>query len=169
MSSEDITVTGNNKLSASNIETSNLTVTNLNSVTNDAFIGGTLSASNVETYNLTVTDTITTSNIVANSGENLLISSNLEVGTSNLFVDTTTGKVSMCKSDRGFEPMTGLMGSVQVFGNDVGYLSGYNINGDSAFVSSGTYYGLWDDINGNFGVVSYHGGSTNLFYDTINI
>ena len=169
MSSEDITVTGNNKLSASNIETSNLTVTNLNSVTNDAFIGGTLSASNVETYNLTVTDTITTSNLVANSGDNILISSNLEVGTSNLFVDTTTGKVSMCKSDRGFEPMTGLMGSVQVFGNDVGYLSGYNINGDSAFVSSGTYYGLWDDINGNFGVVSYHGGSTNLFYDTINI
>ena len=155
-------------LSASNVETSNLTVTNLNSVTNDAFIGGTLSASKLETPNLTVTGTITTSNLVANAGNNILISSNLEVGTSNLFVDITTGKVGMCKSDRGFEPMTGLMGSVQVFGNDVGYYSGYNINGDSAFISNGSFYGLWDDMNGNFGVVSYHGGSTNLFYDTIN-
>jgi hypothetical protein len=43
-------------LSASNIQSSNLTVTNLNSVTNDAFIGGTLSASNIQSSNLTVTN-----------------------------------------------------------------------------------------------------------------
>ena len=43
-------------ISVSNIESSNLTITNLNSVTNNAFIGGTLSASNIETSNLTVTN-----------------------------------------------------------------------------------------------------------------
>jgi hypothetical protein len=45
--------------------------------------------------NLKITGTITTSNIVANSGDNLLVNSNLEVGTSNLFVDTTTGRVGI--------------------------------------------------------------------------
>ena len=45
--------------------------------------------------NLKITGTITTSNIVANTGDNLLVSSNLEVGTSNLFVDTATGKVGI--------------------------------------------------------------------------
>jgi len=45
--------------------------------------------------NLKIAGTITTSNIVANTGENLLVSSNLEVGTSNLFVDTATGRVGI--------------------------------------------------------------------------
>jgi hypothetical protein len=45
--------------------------------------------------NLKITGTITTSNIVANTGDNLLVSSSLEVGTSNLFVDTSTGKVGI--------------------------------------------------------------------------
>jgi hypothetical protein len=45
--------------------------------------------------NLKITGTITTSNIVANTGDNLLVSSNLEVGTSNLFVDTATGRVGI--------------------------------------------------------------------------
>jgi hypothetical protein len=45
--------------------------------------------------NLKITGTITTSNIVANSGDSLLVSSNLEVGTSNLFVDTATGNVGI--------------------------------------------------------------------------
>jgi hypothetical protein len=45
--------------------------------------------------NLKITGTITTSNIVANTGDNLLVSSNLEVGTSNLFVDTATGNVGI--------------------------------------------------------------------------
>jgi hypothetical protein len=85
-------------LSASNVETSNLTVTNLNSVTNDAFIGGTLSASNVETSNLTITNlnsvtndafiggtlsasNVETSNLTVNG--NTYISSNLGVGTAD--------------------------------------------------------------------------------------
>jgi hypothetical protein len=45
--------------------------------------------------NLKITGTITTSNLVANTGDNLLVSSNLEVGTSNLFVDTATGRVGI--------------------------------------------------------------------------
>jgi hypothetical protein len=45
--------------------------------------------------NMNVTGTLTTSNIVANTGDNLLVSSNLEVGTSNLFVDTATGRVGI--------------------------------------------------------------------------
>jgi len=45
--------------------------------------------------NLKIAGTITTSNIVANTGDNLLVSSNLEVGTSNLLVDTTTGRVGI--------------------------------------------------------------------------
>jgi hypothetical protein len=45
--------------------------------------------------NLKITGTITTSNIVANTGDNLLVSSSLEVGTSNLFVDTSTGRVGI--------------------------------------------------------------------------
>jgi len=79
-------------LSTSNVETSNLTVTNLNTVTNDAFIGGTLSASNIQTSNLTVTNShevigtlsasnIETSNLTVNG--NTYISSNLGVGTSD--------------------------------------------------------------------------------------
>jgi hypothetical protein len=39
--------------------------------------------------------TLTTSNIVAHANENLLISSNLEVGTSNLFVNTANGNVGI--------------------------------------------------------------------------
>jgi len=49
--------------------------------------------------NLKITGTITTSNIVANTGDNLLVSSNLEVGTSNLFVDTATGRVGIGTDD----------------------------------------------------------------------
>jgi len=45
--------------------------------------------------NLKITGTITTSNIVAQTNENLLISSNLEVGTSNLFVNTANGNVGI--------------------------------------------------------------------------
>src|SRR6056300_1343042 len=45
--------------------------------------------------NLKITGTITTSNLVANTGDNLLVCSNLEVGTSNLFVDTATGRVGI--------------------------------------------------------------------------
>jgi hypothetical protein len=45
--------------------------------------------------NLKITGTLTTSNIVANTGDNLLVSSNLEVGTSNLFVDTSTGRIGI--------------------------------------------------------------------------
>jgi hypothetical protein len=45
--------------------------------------------------NLKITGTITTSNLVANTGDNLLVSSNLEVGTSNLFVDTANGRVGI--------------------------------------------------------------------------
>ena len=51
--------------------------------------------------NLKITGTITTSNIVANTGDNLLVSSNLEVGTSNLFVDTTTGNVGIGTTSPG--------------------------------------------------------------------
>jgi hypothetical protein len=69
-------------LSASNVETSNLTVTNLNTVTNDAFIGGTLSASNVDTSNLTVTNLNTVTNDAFIGGT--LSASN--VNTSNLTV-----------------------------------------------------------------------------------
>src|SRR6056300_340493 len=67
-------------------------------------ITGTITTSNItHDSELTVTTnllmgsdkTLTTSNIVANAGDNLLISSNLEVGTSNLFVDTTTGNVGI--------------------------------------------------------------------------
>ena len=39
--------------------------------------------------------TITTSNIIANAGDNLLVGSNFVVGTSNLFVDTATGRVGV--------------------------------------------------------------------------
>jgi len=45
--------------------------------------------------NMNVTGTLTTSNIVARTDENLLISSNLEVGTSNLFVNTANGNVGI--------------------------------------------------------------------------
>jgi len=114
----ELTVTSNlligsdKTLTTSNIETSNLTVSNRLS-------GGTISVSNIEaTANLVVggpvnitgtlssagitssadvnvTGTITTSNIVAHANENLLISSNLEVGTSNLFVNTANGRVGI--------------------------------------------------------------------------
>jgi len=66
--------------------------------------GRTLTLSNIfHTDQLTMTSniimgsdkTLTTSNIVANTGDNLLVSSNLEVGTSNLFVDTATGRVGI--------------------------------------------------------------------------
>jgi len=66
--------------------------------------GSTLTLSNIfHTDQLTMTSnivmgsdkTLTTSNIVANTGDNLLVSSSLEVGTSNLFVDTSTGKVGI--------------------------------------------------------------------------
>jgi hypothetical protein len=43
--------------------------------------------------------TLTTSNIVAHTNENLLISSNLEVGTSNLFVNTANGNVGIGTND----------------------------------------------------------------------
>jgi hypothetical protein len=43
--------------------------------------------------------TLTTSNIVANTGDNLLVGSSLEVGTSNLFVDTATGRVGIGTND----------------------------------------------------------------------
>jgi len=117
-----ITVTSNllmgsdKTLTTSNIETSNLTVSNRLS-------GGTISVSNIEaTANLVVggpvditgtlsaagitsstyvnvTGTITTSDIVAHANENLLINSNLEVGTSNLFVNTMTGNVGIGTDD----------------------------------------------------------------------
>jgi cytoskeletal protein CcmA (bactofilin family) len=51
--------------------------------------------------NLKITGTITTSNIVANTGDSLLVSSNLEVGTSNLFVDTSTGRVGIGTTSPG--------------------------------------------------------------------
>jgi hypothetical protein len=51
--------------------------------------------------NLKITGTITTSNLVANTGDNLLVSSNLEVGTSNLFVDTATGRVGIGTNSPG--------------------------------------------------------------------
>jgi len=110
--SANIAMDSDKTLTTSNIETSNLTVSNRLS-------GGTISVSNIEaTANLVVggpvditgtlsaagitssadvnvTGSITTSNIVAHANENLLISSNLEVGTSNLFVNTANGNVGI--------------------------------------------------------------------------
>ena len=86
-------------LSASNVETSNLTVTNLNSVTNDAFVGGTLSASNVETSNLTVNgNTYISSNLGVGTADTAEYKFLVNDGTSNLFgvpydkTALTTGK-----------------------------------------------------------------------------
>jgi hypothetical protein len=69
--------------------------------------------------NLKITGTITTSNIVANSGENLLISSNLEVGTSNLFVDTTTGNVGIGTTISNYK--LHVAGDIYATGNITGY------------------------------------------------
>jgi hypothetical protein len=69
--------------------------------------------------NLKITGTITTSNIVANSGENLLISSNLEVGTSNLFVDTTTGNVGIGTTTSNYK--LHVAGDIYATGNITGY------------------------------------------------
>jgi len=73
-------------------------------VVGDSWITGTLTASNIVGASpVTISSgivmgsgsTLTTSNLVANTGDSLLVSSNLEVGTSNLFVDTTTGRVGI--------------------------------------------------------------------------
>jgi hypothetical protein len=73
-------------------------------VVGDTWITGTLTTSNIVGASpVTISSdivmaagaTLTTSNIVANTGDTFLVSSNLEVGTSNLFVDTTTGRVGI--------------------------------------------------------------------------
>jgi len=73
-------------------------------VVGDSWITGTLTASNIVGASpVTISSdivmaagtTLTTSNIVANTGDTFLVSSNLKVGTSNLFVDTTTGRVGI--------------------------------------------------------------------------
>jgi hypothetical protein len=117
-------------LTASNIETANLTVSNRLS-------GGTISVSNIEaTANLVVggpvditgtlsaadanvTGTITTSNIVAQTNENLLISSNLEVGTSNLFVNTANGNVGIGVASPSYK--LHVQGDIYATGNVTGY------------------------------------------------
>jgi len=71
-SSDNVTITGADKsLTASNISTSNLTVSNFHSIT------GTLSASNVETSNLTVSNRLSGGTI---SVSNLEATANLVVG-----------------------------------------------------------------------------------------
>ena len=77
-------------------------------VVGDSWITGTLTASNIVGASpVTISSgivmgsgsTLTTSNLVANTGDNLLIGSSLEVGTSNLFVDTATGRVGIGTND----------------------------------------------------------------------
>jgi len=73
-------------------------------VVGDTWITGTLTTSNIVGASpVTISSdivmaagtTLTTSNIVANTGDTFLVSSNLKVGTSNLFVDTTTSNVGI--------------------------------------------------------------------------
>ena len=88
------------------ITTSNITHGTELTVTSNLLMGSdkTLTTSNIfHETELTVSSnllmgsdkTLTTSNIVAHANENLLISSNLEVGTSNLFVNTANGNVGI--------------------------------------------------------------------------
>jgi hypothetical protein len=88
------------------ITTSNITHASEVTLTSNLLIGSdkTLTTSNIThasevtlTSNLLMGSdkTLTTSNIVARTDENLLISSNLEVGTSNLFVNTANGNVGI--------------------------------------------------------------------------
>jgi len=73
----------------------NLTVTGSITAGGDVKSGTTFRGPDMVLSGTASIGTLTTSNIVANTGDNLLISSNLEVGTSNLFVDTTTGNVGI--------------------------------------------------------------------------
>jgi len=103
----ELTVTSNLLMgSDKTLTTSNITHETELTVTSNLLMGSdkTLTTSNIfHETELTVSSnllmgsdkTLTTSNIVAHANENLLISSNLEVGTSNLFVNTANGNVGI--------------------------------------------------------------------------
>jgi alpha-tubulin suppressor-like RCC1 family protein/cytoskeletal protein CcmA (bactofilin family) len=84
----DIDVTGT--LSTGSLTTSAL-------ITGGNFLGDTITSNISLSENATVTGTLSTNYISINPAvsSNLSISSNLEVGNSNLFVDTTTGRVGI--------------------------------------------------------------------------
>jgi len=103
----ELTVTSNLLMgSDKTLTTSNITHETELTLTSNLLMGSdkTLTTSNIfHETELTVTSnllmgsdkTLTTSNIVAHANENLIINSNLEVGTSNLFVNTMTGNVGI--------------------------------------------------------------------------
>jgi hypothetical protein len=128
-SSENVTVTGNNTLSASNLRTSNLFVTGPTDITGTLSVAGltssenvtvtgnnTLSASNIETSNLTVTNS---QNVLGNlfvshtvSAPTLLVGNDARV-TGNLTVSggvvsittTTTGTSNIVITNAGTGPV----------------------------------------------------------------
>jgi alpha-tubulin suppressor-like RCC1 family protein len=72
------------------LSTSNIEITNIDTVTDNAFIGGTLSASNVETSNLTVTNRLSGGTIsVSNIETSNLTITNLNSVTNDAFIGGT--------------------------------------------------------------------------------
>jgi hypothetical protein len=125
--------------------------------------------------------TLTTSNIVANTGDNLLVSSNLEVGTSNLFVDTATGRVGIGTTT----PFTKLTIGSSASGNGnvdeisfrsinntayqrIGYIQRIGFYGKDEYGNGTVLYGAIDCLYGdNIHYPTYPGhSSTNLVFRT---
>ena len=126
-------------------------------VVGDSWITGTLTASNIVGASpVTISSgivmgsgsTLTTSNLVANTGDSLLVSSNLEVGTSNLFVDTTTGRIGIGVT----EPSAPL----HVYNNDT---NGIQLRIENANQSGRTGLGLFNAAGQNFNI-QHVGGAT---------
>jgi len=138
----ELTVTSNLLMgSDKTLTTSNITHETELTVTSNLLMGSdkTLTTSNItHETELTLTSnllmgsdkTLTTSNIVAHTGDNLTVSSNFEVGTSNLFVNTANGNVGI-----GINPPTE---KLHVAGNILatGTLSATELIGSGAAITN---------------------------------
>ncbi|CTQ45778.1 hypothetical protein [Roseibium aggregatum] len=70
---------------------------------------------------------------------------------------------ALVDSVRGIKNVTGDYGTVQTVGAGIGSWAGYNIDGNAAFMSNGSGYGLYDDVNNQWGVLCTPAGNTDLY------
>ena len=68
-------------------------------------------------------------------------------------------------SSRGIVAVTGSYGNVQTTGTGVGSWEGYNIGGNAVFMSNVNDFGLFDDTNGEWGILCHRNLGTALYYN----
>jgi hypothetical protein len=119
---KDLTVSGNMTINAVSLSTT----TNLQEVTND----GNTTTNTIE-FNNPTTSLVATGNVEV--GGELSVSENVEVGTANLFVDTTTGNVGVGTTSPGFPLDVVFSGDSGIRAKSTSSHASLNLDSDSGY------------------------------------